>query len=69
MRPVVVVIVVVIVVVSLDEGCVVGCIGLLWVVLVVMGGVIQKSVIFIYPFHTMGFKQFAMNVHHGSMVR
>jgi len=45
---------------------VMGCHVLSWVV---MGGVIQKPVIFIYPFHTIGFKQFAMNVHHGSMVR
>jgi hypothetical protein len=59
------VVVIVIVIASLDEGW---WTSLSWL-LCVVGGVIQKSVIFIYPFHTMGFKQFAMNAHHGSMVR
>ena len=42
------------------------CHGLRWLC---WGGVIQKPVILIYPFRIMGYKQFAMNAHLGSMVR
>ena len=68
-----------VVIVSLDEGgvdvialVVLGCVGLPWAAMGCHGlawVVIQKSVILIYPFRIMGYKQFAMNAHHGSMVR